>query len=134
MFIVLYTLFANNKIDVNSAIERYASNFKPISLEGPKGEQGERGLQGYQGIPGTNGTQGPQGVQGIQGESGLPGEQGLPGVDGKDGVAGETGPPGSQGERAEFVCNPDTKELEYKYPSDEEWTSTNGTCIPKETP
>jgi len=128
MFLILYGLLTN-KVDLNQAIQNYAKDFKPISLQGPQGIQGDQGIQGYQGIPGTPGV---QGVQGPQGEQGL---QGLPGVDGKDGAQGDPGPQGdtgAQGERADFRCNPDTKELEYKYPSDEDWTSTNGVCIPKE--
>lgn len=132
MFFILYGLLTN-RVDLNSAIEGYAKSFQPISLQGPKGDKGEvgdQGLQGFQGVPGA------QGVQGIQGPQGLQGIQGIPGVDGRDGLQGDQGPQGEPGpiqEKAEFRCNPDTRIFEYKYPSDEEWQSTGGRCIPDET-
>lgn len=130
MFVVLYTLITSNKVDVNSAIQNYASNFKPISLQGPKGDQGdvgERGLQGDQGIPGAQGVQGIQGIQGVQGVRGI---QGDSGIQGDKGDKGDQGIPGDPAEKAMFRCNPDTSENEYKYPSDEEWQNTGGACIP----
>lgn len=128
MFFILYGLMTN-KVDLNSAIEKYAENFKPISLQGPRGDEGERGLQGYQGVPGVQGVQGAQGVQGSQGPQGIQGPQGL---EGPQGEQGPQGVPGTPAERAEFRCNPETAKEEYKYPSDEAWTSTGGRCTPDE--
>lgn len=112
-------------------IQDYANSFKPLSFQGPKGDKGEIGDQGP---AGSQGVKGDKGDKGDTGNSGQVGEAGQT-IQGPQGETGATGAQGIQGEpaqRAEFRCNPETKQNEYKYPSDEDWTRMGSTCIPTE--
>lgn len=128
MFIVLYNLIITNRFDAASAIQKYASQFKPISLQGPKGDQGDEGPRGFQGENGPQGTPGPQGNQGNNGQDGSPGTS----IKGDKGDTGDQGPAGVDGRQIELRCNPDTSTWEMRYTGDEDWQSLHAVCRPKE--
>lgn len=113
---------------IASTIRQYADNFKP--LEGLKGDKGEQGLQGDPGINGRDGSNGLNGTNGANGVDGQAGQQGIQGLPGEKGDTGEKGEPGEPAPRAQFRCNPDTARDEYKYPDDEDWMETGGSCVP----
>lgn len=125
--IFIWSLFTNPDSEFNksiqSTIQSYADQFKPISITGDKGEQG---------VQGEKGDTGPQGHKGDQGDDGTTGTEGasIQGSQGEKGDTGETGAQGPAGDNAEWRCNSQTAHMEYKYPSDEDWSDTGGVCFP----
>lgn len=121
--IFIWSLITNPNSDFNrniqSAIQSYSESFKPISI---KGEDGEQGIQGEKGDPGV----GQKGDKGDQGDTGDEGNT-IQGPQGEKGDKGDQGEQGAPGERAVWECQ--NNRWVYKYPSDEDWSITDGACI-----
>lgn len=134
IFLFALNLFYNPDSSFNlklqQNIESAAKNFKPLSIIGEKGDKGDKGDRGEDGatIIGPKGDKGDAGEKGSDGLS-IVGPMGPEGPQGKPGAQGEKG---DQGPRAEFRCNQESGVNEYKYPDDEDWSSTGGKCEPVE--
>lgn len=135
IFFFALNLFTNPDSSFNRQIQRniesYAKTFKPLNIVGSQGEKGEKGDTGDTGQQGEKGDS-IKGEKGDKGDTGANGQDGLSivGPQGERGNEGAQGQQGIPGPRAEFRCNPDTAENEYKYPGDEDWTSQNSKCVP----
>jgi hypothetical protein len=131
LFFFLYNFVTNPDSAFNRSvaarIQQAASGIKP--LQGIKGDKGDTGKQGPAGENGKNGTNGKNGSDGKDGAQGPAGPQGPQGQKGDPGDKGDTGDPGPQ---AEWRCNQDTVEWEYRYPGNEDWSPTGGACVPIE--
>jgi len=127
MAILIWSLILNPDSSFNQNIQNtikgYSNSFKPLS--GDKGDKGDQGVRGEQG------NDGPQGDKGDTGDAGAGGSsiQGLQGEKGDKGDKGDTGEQGPPGPGAEWRCYTSGK-WQYKYPADEDWTTTQGACVP----
>ena len=106
-------------------IQLVMAQFKPIDgIEGKPGTDGQS-IVGPAGPPGKDG-------QSITGPQGPPGDNGasIKGDTGEQGPVGPTGPEGAPAPQASFRCDPDKKQLQYKYPLDEDWIDIGAKCEP----
>lgn len=103
-------------------IQTVVGQFKPLDgIKGDKGDKGDRGDNG-ESIVGPKGDSivGPRGQDGVS----------VKGDTGERGDIGPTGPAGAQSPQASFRCDPDTEQIQYKYPQDEDWTNIGAVCEP----
>jgi hypothetical protein len=131
---IVLALFAYNFLnDPSSSFNRNLAErvqdslvgvFQPIAgIKGDKGDKGDSivGPQGPKGDDGASVT-GPAGQDGVS-IQGPKGEQG-------EAVLGPTGPAGAPSPQAEFRCDPESEQLQYKYPLDEDWINIGAVCTP----
>lgn len=146
--VVIAIFFFNYLINPNSDFnKRLSMTIKEVvgSVRVPEGPQG---VQGPQGIAGINGRDGKDGRDGVNGANGSDGTNGINGQNATaaqiaaavsqylrenpppQGDKGDAGANGIDGESPEIRCNPETRRLEYKKPSDEDWSFVGAACRP----
>lgn len=121
------------KSSVRDVVQGYANTLSPIVQIGQTGASGEQGIQGPKGDQGQQGPAGPSGSTGSAGNVGPTGQTGATGEQGPKGDQGVQGEKGDPGPVASWRCDTTTSRWQYKYPADDDWSTTSGACIPMST-